>query len=270
MNAPSPSLRLELNGSPACADDLRHLALVNYGHFTTMQVRARAVRGLDLHLARLEEGTRALFGGGLETARVRDWLRQALDGSQAAHTARITVFSRDFDHQRPERAVEVDVLVSVGPPSPLRPPLRVCSALYARETPEIKHVGTFGVLHQLRRAREAGFDDVLFVDDGGHVSEGSVWNVCFVDGEGRVVWPTAPALQGVTARLLRAGLFQAGLAWVEEDVRMADVPRFAGAFAVNASGIRPIAAIDAMSFDAGSDWLARLTAALERQPAQAI
>ena len=35
-----------LDGRPASADDLRALALANYGHFTSMQVRGRAVKGL--------------------------------------------------------------------------------------------------------------------------------------------------------------------------------------------------------------------------------
>ena len=38
------------NGKPASAEDLRALALVNFGHFTTVQVRDRCARGIDLHL----------------------------------------------------------------------------------------------------------------------------------------------------------------------------------------------------------------------------
>ena len=37
------------------------LALANYGHFTSMLVRRRAVAGLALHLCRLREGSAALF-----------------------------------------------------------------------------------------------------------------------------------------------------------------------------------------------------------------
>ena len=40
--------------------DLR--ALGSYGHFTAMQVRAGATRGLPLHLARLDAANRELFG----------------------------------------------------------------------------------------------------------------------------------------------------------------------------------------------------------------
>lgn len=42
--------RIEIDGGPATADQLAYPAIVNYGHFTAMQVRGGAVSGLDLHL----------------------------------------------------------------------------------------------------------------------------------------------------------------------------------------------------------------------------
>ncbi|MFC4727195.1 aminotransferase class IV [Coralloluteibacterium thermophilus] len=264
-----PAARLELNGRPAGAADLAALAGANYGHFTTMQVRAGAVRGLDLHLGRLAEATEVLFARPLDRDGVRGWLRQALAGSDAPCTLRATVFSRGFDRRHPERAAAPDVLVSTAPPAPAGAPLRVRSVLYRRELPAIKHLGTFPVLHHLREARQAGFDDILLIDDAGHVAEGSFWSVCFVE-EGRVVWPDAPALRGVTERLVEAGLARAGVACVREPVRMADLPRFQGAFALNAGGIRPVVAIDGLQFDRQDPWAARLFAALESQPAERI
>ena len=52
------------NGQPASTDDLRALALVNYGHFSSMQVRDHAVQGIGLHQQRLTAATRELFGNG--------------------------------------------------------------------------------------------------------------------------------------------------------------------------------------------------------------
>lgn len=48
---------LLLNGEPPAVDDLRALALVNYGHFTSLQVRGGAAQGLDLHLRRLQDAS---------------------------------------------------------------------------------------------------------------------------------------------------------------------------------------------------------------------
>jgi hypothetical protein len=61
----TPAVRAEVNGNPATAGPLHHLALANYGHFTAMQVRDGRVRGLSLHLARLDGATQELFGTGL-------------------------------------------------------------------------------------------------------------------------------------------------------------------------------------------------------------
>ena len=63
-----PATALLLNGEAASIDDLRALALVNYGHFTSVQVRDRAVQGIGLHQLRLVAATRELFGAGLDFA----------------------------------------------------------------------------------------------------------------------------------------------------------------------------------------------------------
>src|SRR5262245_33519000 len=97
--------QFEIDGRPAAAADLHVLATVNYGHYTTMQVRGRRVRGLGLHLARLDAATRELFGAPLEHGRVRERLRHALDRDDAS--VRITVFGR---------AGEPALLVSVSEP----------------------------------------------------------------------------------------------------------------------------------------------------------
>ena len=59
-------LILLVNGEVAAQDDLLHLALVNYGAFTSMQAVEGAggwgVRGLDLHMARLRDAGLELFG----------------------------------------------------------------------------------------------------------------------------------------------------------------------------------------------------------------
>src|SRR5206468_8824204 len=70
--------RIEINGEPASADDLRHLVQTNYGHFTAMRVENGGVRGLDLHLDRLDAATHELFGTTLDLQRMRGYLRHAI------------------------------------------------------------------------------------------------------------------------------------------------------------------------------------------------
>ncbi len=237
------------NGVPASVDDLRALALRNYGHFTVMQVRGRGVQGLALHLERLASATRELFGVTLEPARVREGLRAALDAASADDgTARITVFSRGFDIDDPARASDIDVLVSLTPPADASgPPLRVRSVAQPRALPHIKHLATLPQLHARRQARLAGFDDALLVDGQGRVCEGTLWNVGFWDGA-RVIWPEAPMLRGVTQQLLESGLGQGGIGQRSEPVPLDGLGRFRGAFATYSRGIHLLVQIDQTRF----------------------
>lgn len=106
------------NGAPASAQQLGAAALINYGHFTTLQVRNGATLGLDLHLQRLQQGSRALFGQELETDQLRSQLRAALAASAMADASlRVTVFAPDYDFRNPLREVALDVLVAISPPA---------------------------------------------------------------------------------------------------------------------------------------------------------
>lgn len=259
-----------LNGHPASADDLRALALTNYGHFTSMQVRGRAVQGLDLHLRRLQGATRELFDSDLPAARILDNLRIALDAGGADCSLRLTVFARAFDYRHPAGAFLPDVLVSLSPPaSPDKPALQLKSYPYVRSLPHIKHVGTFPLFHYRRLAVQVGCDDALFVAADGAVSEGSIWNIGFWDGTS-VVWPEAPALRGVAEQLLQANLGHLGMAQQHRRVTLAEAKGFRAAFATNASGIQPVLGIDGVVFGTDETLMTALKAALARQPWQAI
>src|SRR5579883_194991 len=200
-------MKILLNGEPAGVDDLRCLVQVNYGHFTVMRVEQGGVRGLDLHLDRLQRTTRELFGTDLDRARVRDYLRRAVSGETRDLSVRINIFSRALDREHLDKPSSADVLVIAAPASqsPVTP-LRLKSFRYTREVAAIKHVGTFALFHFRRMAQQAGFDDALFVDEEGRISEGSIWNIGFVDSKDGVVWPDAPQLDGISMQLLKSAL----------------------------------------------------------------
>src|SRR3546814_12541979 len=164
----------------------------NHGHFTTMQVRDGAVRGLDLHLARLREATAELLDVAFDDARATGGLRQALDIAGSGDcTARVTVCAREFERaaqaSQPLAAGDLDVIVALTPPrEPSPESMRAASFVHKRALPHIKHVGTFAQFHLARQARGRGFDDVLFVGSAGRVSEGTVWKVGFWEERKRV------------------------------------------------------------------------------------
>jgi branched-subunit amino acid aminotransferase/4-amino-4-deoxychorismate lyase len=255
---------LELNGHPPGLDETRRLATGNYGHFTSMQVRGRAVRGLALHLARLADGNEEFFGwraGVDDEHRLRSLILHAL-GDRADASVRVG-FVAGADPDAPP-----DVLVSVTEPLPPTPgpALRVVTDPYRRDWPEQKHAATMGLRHAQRRARAAGYDDALFVGPDNLVREGTTWNVAFLDGD-RVVWPQAPMLKGITMVLLQVALTMQGAKWVPAPVDVAALGELTGAAAVNSiCPAQPIAAIDDHPLPASDDLRGLLTDAWRTVP----
>ena len=237
----------ELNGIPIGLDQLQTLALTNYGHFTSMRVEDGRVRGLALHLERLARDCRAVFGVELDTDRVREFARRAAPVGGAA-VVRVTVFDPALDVTHVGGDARPQVLVTVRPAGSLPlGPLRVRSAEYVRDAPEIKSVGLFGSLRQRRAAQRAGYDDALFVDGGGRVSEGGTWNIGFVRASGEVVWPEADCLAGTTMELVKRVH-----ACTTAPVRLAELADYEAAFATNvAIGVRAVADIDGVTLPSG-------------------
>ena len=262
--------RMELNGVPATADDLRLALANNYGHFTALRVQRGEVRGLGMHLDRLQQATRELFASELDRERVRGYLRQAVAGEARDLSVRVNIFTRTLDRERLDQPVEADVLVIVAPASSHAfAPLRVKSFRYARDLPSIKHVGTFALFHHRRLARQAGYDDALFIDAEGRINEGSIWNVGFVDRDGGIVWPDAPQLDGVSMQLLKTGLACAGVRSVAREVRLAEIGEFRAAFFSNASApVRLIASIDANKYSIDDTLCKQLLRCYEASPLQ--
>ncbi len=258
---------IEFNGEPARLEDVRMLALMNYGHFTVLQACDGRVRGLDLHLDRLQEGTRELFASNLDRAQVRGFLRHALAGTNGIVSVRITVFSRAFNRGQASEPVTADVLIAVGAVAQQSStPLRLKSFFYQRELPQVKHVGTFPLFHYGRLAQLAGFDDALFVDAQGCVAEASIWNIGFHDGS-TFVWPLAPQLVGTNMRLIQAGMDRFKTPQTTRRVLLSDLGSMRSAFVCNANTIaRPVASIDDVEFDVADDHVESIKRCHETNP----
>lgn len=248
---------VELNGRAPTPEELYRIGAGNYGHFTTMQVRDGGVRGLALHLARLDDGNEAFFGarGDVDDEiRLRSWIRHALAGVRDA-TVRVTCTADG-------------VLVAVSDPAgdEPRPALRVRTQVYERPWPEQKHVATMGLWHAQRSAAAAGFDDALFAGADGLVREGSVWNVAFWDAR-QVVFPQAPVLKGVTMVLLQVAMTMTGIPWTLRPVRRTELRDLLAAAAVNSRcPAQPIASIDDVAYAEQDSLSAVLRAAWDTVP----
>lgn len=253
----------ELDGRPVDPAELQALALTNYGHFTTMRVEDGRVRGLALHLERLEQDCRALFGVGLDLERVRAYARRALPPSGAV-VVRVTVFDPALDVGTIGAPAEPRILVTTrAAGSMMLGPMRVRTVHYVRDLPSVKSVGLFGALRHRREAQLAGYDDALFLDGTGAISEGGTWNIGFVRN-GELIWPEAAYLVGTAMRVLRA---ETGTTM--EAVRSLD--GFEAAFATNAAfGVRPIGAVDSTVLAEAHPVVERLRAAYAAQQGELL
>lgn len=261
---------LWVDGQPASQADLSYHALFNYGAFTSFGVEGGGVRGLDLHLARLEASALELFGGAVEEGRLRALIRSALSGRTDAWL-RVSLFSPEIWTREPHGIGAPKVMIGVfTPPAPLAGGLRLQPQVYGREAAHLKHVATFGLLRARRLARQAGFDDALFTDHAGLICEGSLWNIGFWRSGG-VIWPQAPMLEGVAQTLIRRGLEQAGVRQHLRPVTLDDLPDVEGAFLCNsATPAAAITAIGAHQFGGGGEAPRHIEAAWRSNPCQAI
>ncbi|HCT76733.1 MAG TPA: aminotransferase [Micromonosporaceae bacterium] len=234
-----------LNGTPVDPDKLKVLALNNFGHFTSMRVEDHRVRGLSLHLDRLVNDCGQVFGVQLDRDRLRAHIKQAVGDRGGAVVIRVTIFDPNLDLGNPGNQTDPQVLVTArSAVTSQLPPLKLKTTQYERDIPSVKHVGLFATMFHRRQAQLAGFDDVLFLDSRGYISEGATWNIGFLRGED-ITWPDGQCLPGVTMELLKQ-LHQGTV----DHVDPADLGSWDGAFITNAAiGVRPISAID------GHSWL---------------
>ncbi|MEV4124853.1 aminotransferase class IV family protein [Nocardia sp. NPDC049707] len=194
-----------LDDAPAGPELLSGTAFAGFAHFTAMQVRDGGVRGLDLHLDRLASASRKLFDAQIPNEQVRDYIRTALSTSPPDLSLTVTVFDSNGEFTNDDRP-SLHALIRTAPPSEgPTGPLSLAVFEHERFMPDIKHVGEGAKTFFMRRARAAGFDDAAFIDRHGNLSEGSIWNMAFFDGD-TVVWPESDILTGTTMAIVQRQL----------------------------------------------------------------
>lgn len=233
MPANPPSYVVHRNGLPATVSDLSPLAFAGYAHFTAMQVRGGQVRGLDLHLARLRAASLQMFGQALPDATLLNALRSAIQAGPADSSLILTVYSPAGEFTVAGADVRPEVLIRTGPPSsgPIGP-LALTAVPHERMLPSIKHVGEVAKTYLLRQAVAQGADDAAFVDRHGRLSEASIWNLAFWDGQA-VVWPDAAMLTGTTMGIVQRQLEKMDVAQRVQAVTLDTLPALRGAVVMN-------------------------------------
>lgn len=217
---------MEIDGRAVSPADALTLMGVGYGHFTAMQVRDGRVRGFDLHLSRLDNATREVFGRTLDGDLVRQRIRHALDG---VRDASVRVF------------VAQDALIVTvrGPGDPPPAPQRLRSVRYQRPLAHIKHASGFAQTYHREAAIRDGYDEILLTADDGTIAEGGITNLAGWDGRS-LVWPDGPHLAGITMQLLR----RSGIPSRDASVNLAGLKEFTAVIVTNARGVTAVASVD--------------------------
>ncbi|TDD91963.1 aminotransferase [Saccharopolyspora karakumensis] len=239
---------MQLNGTPPDLEQVKTLALTNYGHFTSMRVEDGCVRGLSHHMQRLARDCRQLFDVDLDIDRVRHFLRLALEDAPALTTARVTIYDPALDLGSIGKDADPNVLVTTRAASPgVASPMRLRAISYLRDDPPVKHIGLYAALRRRRIAQRDGFDDVLFLNPNGTISEIATSNIGFVR-EGQIIWPKSEYLNGITMTLLQQELDESV---VVEPVTLSDLNEMDAVFATNAAtGIRAVSAVESTEWPA--------------------
>lgn len=232
-------LLVEVDGRAGSVSDVGKPGMLPRGHLTSAQVRDGAVRGLDLHLTRLAEAHEQLFGSALDTAAVHLLMARAVREHPDAYL-RVTV------DETPSGAPRVVTVVRPPLEAPTAPQ-SVAPTAYVRALPKVKHTGSYGQSVHGDAAVRKGYDDVLLIAPDGQLAETSVANIGFLRA-GRVVWPSGPALLGITWQLLDLALAAAGTPTTVERIRQDDKRGFEGAFLSNSLGVAPVGRIGTHAF----------------------
>lgn len=259
---------MELNGTPATLEQIKSLALTNYGHFTSMLVEDHQVRGLSLHMQRLARDCRQLYGVTLDTEQVRHYVRHALASSPRRTVVRVTVYDPALDLGTIGADANPQILVTTrAAVDGTAPPLRLQAVSYKREIPAVKHIGLFGALQRRRAAQREGFDDVLLLNPDGSISELATSNIGFVRN-GRIVCPRSEYLQGTTMALIQQALDESV---ISESLTLSDLSRMEASFATNAAtGVRSIVAVDDWRWASEHQVVCDLQALYQDIPTEAV
>ncbi len=268
MPTKSSAYQARINGRSVTLSELSPLAFAGFAHFTAMQVRDSKIKGLDLHLERLREASLAFFGRALPDEQLQSHIKTAVNEGAKDLSLTVTVFSHHGEFTANSMDVEPSVLTRTGAPSDgPKGPLRLSAVAHERPLATIKHVGEAGKTYYLHQAIRQGFDDAAFVDSRGRLSEATIWNLVFWDGE-TVIWPKADMLKGTMMSIIQRQLERLDIPQRHEAITLKRLGELSGAAVMNSwtPGI-PVTAIASNVIEEARQFINLLHKAYEAEPA---
>lgn len=271
MSSGTEQFQAQINGLAATKEELIPLAFSGFAHFTAMQVRNRKVKGLDLHLARLQAASTAFYGRALSDEVLKSYIKTAINTGPEDQSLIVTVFSRHGEFTAQSMDEEPAVLVRTALPSDgPQGPLGLSAVAHERPLATIKHAGEAGKTFYLHEAIRQGFDDAVFVDRQGRLSEATIWNIVFWDGE-TVIWPIAEMLTGTMMGIVRRQLERLGVPQRHEEITIARLSEIKGAAVMNSwTPAIPVKAIASTLIPEAKSFISLLHNAYEAEPAYSL
>ena len=123
-------------------------------------------------------------------------------------------------------------------------------AIVARISPNVKSNNRQSNVMAYNAAQAAGFDDALFVDPGGRVTEGPTWNAFFVLDETLVTPPLERGiLEGITRRKVLSLCDELGIPKAVRELDLAEAERASEAFITSTTrGVMPVGQLNETRF----------------------
>lgn len=239
-----------------CLDSLPIPLLHGYYVFTTFRWPIQG-QWLSAHLHRLVENAGILgLPFSWKEEDIHQWLSCLIsDQEDDTWIVRLMVFPEVSERScllLPESFVSSCLAVSLRKAVVWPTSVYLKTVEYERFLPQVKFGGNLGdALFQTRQARQAGFDDVLWVNTKGHVTESATAN--FFGVKGQQVYTADPArdgcLSGITRHCVLQGLSNLGWEWVQQPLKKSCLAGLDGAFLTNAgSGVVAVAGVDGVDF----------------------
>lgn len=241
-----------------------HGLLIGDGVFESLAVLDGRARHLDRHLRRLRRGlTRLGLSGAPDDATLGGAIDELLEATGLVDArVRITVTAGPGPTMR-ERGGRPTTVVAIDrlPPPPIEVALTIVPWARNERSPlaGIKSTAWADNAYALRHAIANGFDNALFLDSTGRLSECATANVFLVVGDDV---RTPSSASGCLAGVVREVLLDRGIA-TELDLFPADLESADAVFVTTSTtGVVPAVRIDDRTFPTASAAIDRARAAL--------
>lgn len=262
------------NGKFVRSDNvLSPMTMYGYGAYTAFKYSPDGILNLNDHLRRLEYNCKQLGFPYASDKTVINAIKKTLEKNACLDkevSVRVTVYPREvnWNNLLELEKKPCEIMVQILDSCELPKDYKIKSVKLTRHLPDMKTVDRVVNVKAKLEALKSGYNDGMFVNDDGHVTEGTTWNIFFVK-DFKVYTPatTDGLLKGTTRTMIANMCKKLNLRLVEEPVPLNSIGNFDSAFITNALiGIKPINKIDNSKYDVNNKVIKELQDEFSKLP----